>query len=120
MAELLLFLLFIGFASCQTVEYTRRSQVNLISDSQEKQLGTEAYADILKKTPISKRADWQAQLQRVGQRIAAAAVRPDYQWEFKVLRGKEVNAFCLPGGKVAFWDGIMPIAQDDNGVAYGT
>jgi predicted Zn-dependent protease len=111
------FLLFIGLAGCQTVEYTGRSQLNVISDSQEKQLGAEAYADILKKTPISKRADWQAQLQRVGQRIAAAAARPDYQWEFKVLQGKEVNAFCLPGGKVAFWEGIMPIAQDDNGVA---
>src|SRR5499433_4181495 len=111
------FLLFIGIAGCQTVEYTGRSQVNLISDSQEKQLGAEAYADILKKTPISKRADWQAQLQRVGQRIAAAAARPDYQWEFKVLQGKEVNAFCLPGGKVAFWEGIMPTAQDDNGIA---
>ena len=111
------FLLFIGLAGCQTVEYTGRSQVNLLSDSQEKQLGAEAYADILKKTPISKRADWQAQLQRVGQRIAAAAARPDYQWEFKVLQGKEVNAFCLPGGKVAFWEGIMPTAQDDNGVA---
>src|SRR5262245_66181986 len=66
------FLLFIGLSGCQTVEYTGRSQVNLLSDSQEKQLGAEAYADILKKTPISKRADWQTQLQRVGQRIAAA------------------------------------------------
>ncbi|HEU4345103.1 MAG TPA: M48 family metallopeptidase, partial [Candidatus Binatia bacterium] len=53
----------------------------------------------------------------VGQRIAAAAQRPDYQWEFNVLQGKDVNAFCLPGGKVAFWEGIMPVAQDDNGIA---
>jgi predicted Zn-dependent protease len=112
-----LLLVVLGLAGCQTVEYTGRSQVNLISESQEKQLGTEAYQDILKKTPLSKRSDWQAQLQRVGQRIAAAAAKPDYQWEFKVLQGKEVNAFCLPGGKVAFWEGIMPIAQDDNGVA---
>ena len=111
------FLVFAGLSSCQTVEYTGRSQVNLISDNQEKKLGTEAYADILKKTPLSKRADWQAQLQRVGQRIAAAAARPDYQWEFRVLQGQEANAFCLPGGKVAFWEGIMPIAQDDGGVA---
>ncbi|HXV80297.1 MAG TPA: M48 family metallopeptidase [Candidatus Binatia bacterium] len=111
----LLFLL--ALSSCQTVEYTGRRQVSLISESQEKQLGTEAYQDILKKTPISNRSDWQAQLQRVGQRIAAAAAKPDYQWEFKVLQGKEVNAFCLPGGKVAFWEGIMPVAQDDNGVA---
>ena len=49
--------------------------MNLISDSQEKQLGIEAYQEILKKTPISKRSDWQAQLQRVGKRIAAAADR---------------------------------------------
>ena len=110
-------LFFLPLSGCQTVEYTGRSQVNLISESQEKQLGTEAYEDILKKTPISKRSDWQTQLQRVGQRIAAAAARPDYQWEFKVLQGKEVNAFCLPGGKVAFWEGIMPVAQDDTGVA---
>jgi len=94
------FVLLVGLSSCQTVEYTGRSQVNLISESQEKQLGTEAYEEILKKTPISKNSDWQAQLQRVGQRIAAAADKPDYQWEFKVLQGKEVNAFCLPGGKV--------------------
>ena len=111
------FVLFLGPSGCQTVEYTGRSQVNLMSESQEKQLGTEAYEEILKKTPISKRSDWQAQLQRVGQRIAAAADKPDYQWEFKVLQGKEVNAFCLPGGKVAFWEGIMPVAQDDTGVA---
>jgi metalloendopeptidase OMA1, mitochondrial len=110
-------LAYITIAGCQTVEYTGRSQVNLISDSQEKQLGSEAYQDILKKTPVSKRSDWQAQLQRVGKRIAAAADRPDYQWEFTLLQGKEVNAFCLPGGKVAFWEGIMPVAQDDNGVA---
>jgi predicted Zn-dependent protease len=112
-----LFFLVAVFAGCQTVEYTGRSQVNLISESQEKQLGTEAYEDVLKKTPISKRSDWQAQLQRVGQRIAAAAAKPDYQWEFKVLQGKEVNAFCLPGGKVAFWEGIMPVAKDDTGIA---
>jgi predicted Zn-dependent protease len=45
------------------------------------------------------------------------ADRPDYQWEFNVLQGQEVNAFALPGGKVAFWEGIMPITQDDNGAA---
>src|SRR5262245_12583240 len=89
------FLVFTAVSSCQTVEYTGRSQVNLISDNQEKKLGAEAYADILKKTPPSKRADWQAQLQRMGQRIAAAAARPDYQWEFKVLQGKRGKRVLL-------------------------
>ena len=102
-----------GF-SCQAVEYTGRSQVNLVSEGDEKKLGVEAYEDILKKTPLSKNQAWQAQLKRVGQRISVAAAKPDYQWEFNVLQGKEVNAFCLPGGKVAFWEGIMPVTQDDN------
>lgn len=102
---------------CQTVEYTGRSQLNLIAESDEKKLGADAYSDVLKKTPRSNRSDWQAQLTRVGQRIAAVAQKPDYQWEFNVLQGKEINAFALPGGKVAFWEGIMPIVQDDNGIA---
>ena len=102
---------------CQTVEYTGRSQVNLVSEGDETKLGVDAYQDTLKKTPLSKNQAWQAQLKRVGQKISVAAAKPDYQWEFNVLQGKEINAFCLPGGKVAFWEGIMPVAQDDNGIA---
>ena len=105
-----------GFG-CQSVEYTGRSQMNLVSEGDEKKLGDDAYEDILKKTPLSKNQAWQAQLKRVGQRISVAAAKPEYEWAFNVLQGKEVNAFCLPGGKVAFWEGIMPIAQDDAGVA---
>ena len=113
---LLLCVALFGFA-CQAVEYTGRSQMNLLSESDEKKLGVDAYEDILKKTPLSKNQAWQAQLKRVGQRISAAAAKPDYQWEFNLLQGNEINAFCLPGGKVAFWEGIMPVAQDDNGIA---
>jgi metalloendopeptidase OMA1, mitochondrial len=116
MGVVLLCAVLFGFG-CQTVEYTGRSQMNLVSESDEKKLGVDAYQDILKKTPLSKNQAWQAQLKRVGQRISAAAAKPDYQWEFNVLQGKEINAFCLPGGKVAFWEGIMPVAQDDTGIA---
>lgn len=107
----------ISVAACQTVQQTGRSQFIVVSEAQERQLGEDAYKDTLSKQRISGRSDWQAQLRRVGQRIAAVAERPDYKWEFNVLQGKEVNAFALPGGKVAFWEGIMPIAQDDNGIA---
>ena len=102
---------------CQAVEYTGRSQMNLVSEGDEKKLGVDAYQDILKKTPLSQNQAWQAQLKRVGARISAAAAKSDYQWEFNVLQGKDVNAFCLPGGKVAFWEGIMPVTQDDDGIA---
>ena len=103
--------------ACQTVQQTGRSQFIVVSESQELKLGDDAYKETLSKERLSTRKDWQAQLRRVGQRIAAAAEKPDYKWEFSVLQGKEVNAFALPGGKVAFWEGIMPIAQDDNGIA---
>jgi predicted Zn-dependent protease len=56
-------------------------------------------------------------LKEIGARIQAAANKPDFKWQFNVLQGKEINAFCLPGGKVAFWEAIMPICGDDNGVA---
>lgn len=111
---------FIGMVlmvACQTVQQTGRSQFIVVSEGQERQLGEDAYKETLTKQRLSARNDWQAQLRRVGQRIAAVAERPDYKWEFNVLQGKEVNAFALPGGKVAFWEGIMPIARDDNGVA---
>jgi predicted Zn-dependent protease len=103
--------------ACQTVEMTGRSQFIVVSESQESQLGADAYKDTLKKERLSTRADWQAQLRRVGQRIAVAADKPEYKWEFNVIQGKEINAFALPGGKVAFWEGIMPVAQDDAGIA---
>jgi len=103
--------------ACQTVQQTGRTQFIIVPDSQELQLGQDAYKETLDKNRLSTRSDWQAQLRRVGQRIAAASEKPEFKWEFNVIQGKEVNAFALPGGKVAFWEGIMPVAQDDNGIA---
>jgi predicted Zn-dependent protease len=104
-------------AACATVPYTHRKQFNLISHQDEAKLGEDAYAEVLKKNRLSGNAEYQAQVRGVGARIAAAAKQPDFRWEFNVLEGKEVNAFCLPGGKVAFWDGIMPICADEDGIA---
>ncbi|MCG3205323.1 MAG: Beta-barrel assembly-enhancing protease [Elusimicrobia bacterium] len=109
----------IGFflAACATVQYTGRKQFNLVSPEQEAQLGEQAYQEILQKTPLTKNADYQRRIREIGARIQAVANEPSFKWEFNVLQGKEVNAFCLPGGKVAFWDGIMPICESDAGVA---
>jgi metalloendopeptidase OMA1, mitochondrial len=109
--------LVLSMVACQVVEQTGRTQFIIVSDSQELQLGNDAYKETLDKNRLSTRSDWQAQVRRVGQRIAAAANKPEYKWEFNVIQGKEINAFALPGGKVAFWEGIMPVAQDDSGVA---
>lgn len=104
-------------AACATVQYTGRRQLNLVSPQEEVQLGEQSYAEILQKTPATKNIAWQQRVREVGRRISIAANQPDYKWEFNVLQGKDVNAFCLPGGKVAFWDGIIPICETDEGIA---
>lgn len=108
---------YLALAACATVPYTHRHQFNLISPQEEMKMGDDAYADTLKKTPLSKNEEYQRRVKEVGRRIAAAANQPDFKWEFNVLSGKEINAFCLPGGKVAFWDSIIPVCETDAGIA---
>ncbi|MGH9818810.1 MAG: M48 family peptidase, partial [Pyrinomonadaceae bacterium] len=74
-------LLTAALVSCQTVQQTGRSQFIVVSESQERQLGEEAFEQTVKTTPLSTRSDWQTQLRRVGQRISAVAGKPDYKWE---------------------------------------
>lgn len=105
-------------AACQTVPITGRSQLQLLGERQELQLGLSAYRDTLKKEKISTDPRLNDLVQRVGRRIAEATGRRDYQWEFKVIEDdKTVNAFCLPGGKVAVYTGILPVTRDDAGLA---
>ena len=108
----------LALAACQTVPITGRTQFQLLGERQELQLGLTAYRDTLKKEKVSGDARLNEQVQRVGRRIADATGRADYQWEFKVVENdKMVNAFCLPGGKVAVYTGILPVTKDDAGLA---
>lgn len=106
-------------AGCNTVPVTGRSQLNLMSTGQEMQLGLTSFDQLKKETPISKDAAANALVQKVGQRIAAVAGKdmPGAQWEFVVFDSQEANAFCLPGGKVGVYTGILPITQDEAGLA---
>ena len=104
-------------SGCTTVPETGRRQLNLFSPGQEMQLGLTAFNEVKSKTPINKDPAINAQVQRVGQRIAAVAPLPGAQWEFVVFENNEPNAFCLPGGKVGVHTGILPIAKDDAGLA---
>ncbi len=103
---------------CATVPYTNRNQFNIVSPSQEDQVGALAYTDVKTKNKISSDPALNAQVERVGRRIAEAANRPDYHWEFTVIDDpKTINAFCLPGGRIAVYTGILPLTKDDNGLA---
>ncbi len=104
---------------CDTVPVTGRSQLNLMSTSDEMQLGLTSFNQIKQQTPISQDPAANALVQKVGHRIAAVADRdmPGAQWEFVVFESKEANAFCLPGGKVGVYTGILPITKNEAGLA---
>jgi predicted Zn-dependent protease len=104
-------------AGCQTVPGTGRSQLMLLPESSEIRMGHQAYVEVLNKSKVSADPVLNDQIQRVGRRIATATGRTDYQWEFKLIEDKQANAFCLPGGKVAVYTGILPITKDDAGLA---
>ena len=102
---------------CETVTETGRSQLNLVSADEETKLGMTAFQEAKQKTPISRDTNAAAMVQRAGQRIAAVASLPNAQWEFVLFDSPEANAWCLPGGKVGVYSGILPITKDEAGLA---
>src|SRR6266568_3485357 len=106
-----------GLAGCSTVTETGRKQLNLIPASQETQLGLSAFTQMKGAVPISRDARANALVEQVGRRIAGVAKWPNAQWEFVVFESEEANAFCLPGGKVGVYSGILPITKDEAGLA---
>jgi metalloendopeptidase OMA1, mitochondrial len=91
----------------------------LVPAAQELQLGLAGFEQLKQEHKISTDKAANELVQRVGQRIAAVASPdlPDAQWEFVVFDSPEANAFCLPGGKVGVYTGILEITQDEAGLA---
>jgi len=120
---LVLLALFGALSGCQTNKRTGRSQLKLYSDDQMTAMGQQAYLEMTgpqSDAKIETDPRLVAPLQRVGQALSAAADKPEWdgQWEFKLIRdNKTVNAWALPGGKIAFYTAIYPILKDENGLA---
>ncbi len=90
----------------------------LIAPQEEMAMGYKAAQEIEKKEPLSRDPYYNTLVRRVGYRIAKAANRPDYKWEFHVIdKPKTVNAFCLPGGKIFVYTGLFKYAQDESELA---
>jgi predicted Zn-dependent protease len=110
--------LLLGLSGCTSVPESGRSQLLLVSPAQEIDLGASEFRKLKQTTPISRDFRANAMLQRVGQRIAAVAPLPGARWEFVLFdQPGNANAFCLPGGKVGVYTGMLKIAQDEAGLA---
>ena len=104
-------------AACASAPYTGRRQLLFSSEGSETKMGFQAFEQIKRQYKLSQDPEANALVATVGRRIADAAQRPDYRWEFLVFEGKEANAFCLPGGKVGIFTGILKYTQDEAGMA---
>ena len=110
--------LFGSLSGCVRAPGTARDQVIFFSEEKELQLGVSAFREVLRSAPLSDDVEVNEMVLRVGRHIAEAANKPEYQWEFAVIQDdKMVNAFALPGGKVAIFTGILKHTKDDAGLA---
>jgi predicted Zn-dependent protease len=114
---------------CAEVPLTQRKGLHLVPESQVLTLSLQQYDKVLKEATLSKDQKKVEMVRRVGKRIAGAAevflrdsglehTIKDYQWEFNLIEDdKMVNAWCMPGGKVAVYTGILPYTKDETGLA---
>lgn len=109
-------LIFIAGCTHKT-PYTKRSQMIFMSPKQELALGERSYRQALAKSKVITGTYDARRVERIGQRIAKVANRPDFKWEFKLVDNKAMNAFCLPGGKVVVYTGILKAAKNDDQLA---
>ena len=115
-------------AGCATVPITGRRQLSLVSDSEILSSSLSQYKSYMGKAKVSGNKVQSAQVEHVGRRIAAATERylrenglakevSNFAWEFNLVQDKEVNAFCMPGGKIVVYTGLMALVASDDELA---
>ena len=113
---------------CATVPITGRSQLSMIKTSELIPMSFQQYDEVLKANEISENNAQAALIKKVGIKIQKAVeaylekegqseVLNDFEWEFNLIEDETVNAWCMPGGKVAFYTGILPVCQGEKGIA---
>lgn len=108
----------LGASACSRVPVTGRYQYNIIPDAIMKDLGKTAYVDTLKQSDVVKTGEDADTVEKVGKRIARVSSK-DYEWRYRLIEDDDtINAWCLPGGKIAFYTGILPVLQNEAGMAF--
>lgn len=114
--------------ACSTVPVTGRAQLNMIPGSSMMSMSLQQYDQFLKENKLSSNKQQTELVRRVGLRISQAVERyliangmqdqvKNYQWEFNLVEDPQVNAWCMPGGKVVVYTGLLPVAMDETGLA---
>jgi predicted Zn-dependent protease len=119
---------FFIFIACDKIPITGRQQLHLLPESEMDQMALQEYTSFLDTSKVITGTSDAALVQKVGQKIATAVTQycnehgfqsrvANYKWEFHLVQSKEANAWCMPGGKVVVYSGILSITQDENGLA---
>ena len=120
--------LLVSCGTTKTVPITGRQQSLMVSDDQVLSLSFQEYSDYMKTAKPSTNSTNTAMVKRVGQNIAKAVESyltqngmaeevKTYQWEFNLVQDKQVNAWCMPGGKIVVYEGLLPVTQDEASLA---
>jgi len=115
-------------SGCTEVEITGRKQFNIVPDSTMNSMSFQSYGEFLSQNKLSTNAEQTQMVKRIGSRIQNAVEQyceqngilgrlAGYEWEFNLVEDPNVNAWCMPGGKVVVYTGILPIAQGETGLA---
>lgn len=103
---------------CSKNEITGRRGLNAIPDGVMNNLGKSGYQEVLASAPIQRDGPNVQILKRVGQRISSVVDEKGFAWEFNLINEATVNAWCMPGGYIGFYDGILPVLQSEAGMAF--
>lgn len=128
LAPLLLLGFMLDAGGCTTVAITGRKQLNLIPDGELLSMSNQQYDGFLRENKVSPDRENTALVKRVGTRIQGAVEKyfrdegmsaelNGYAWEFNLVESEDLNAWCMPGGKVVFYSGILPVCADEAGIA---
>lgn len=125
---ILIITIFIGVTACKTNPFTGKSTLNFYPNSQIFPMAFAQYDQFLGENNVVENSADARIITKVGQRISSSAERwlaangypgylKDYKWEYHLVKDSTVNAWCMPGGKIVFYTGILPITQTETGVA---
>ena len=120
--------LLVGCGTTNTVPITGRQQTLMVNDGEVLSLSTQQYQEFMKTAKLSTNAANTAMVKRVGQNLANAVVNylnsnglqsevQNYKWTFNLVQDKQVNAWCMPGGLICVYEGLLPVTQDEASLA---